>query len=70
MELFLNFQRENISFREEIVVFGVCSSQIFVGQFFFNKQNITNSHNFVTQINEGSSDEFHPVFDENTLVSV
>lgn len=63
MELFLDFQRENISFREEIVVFGVSSSQIFVGQFL-------NSHNFVTQINEGSSDQFHPVFNENTLVSV
>lgn len=63
MELFLDFQRENIGFRKEIVIFGILSNQIFVGQFL-------NSHNFVTQINEGSSDEFHPVFDENTLVSV
>ena len=34
MELFLDFQWENISLRKEIVIFGVLSSHIFVGQFF------------------------------------
>jgi len=45
MELFLDFQWVDVSFRKEIVVFAVLSSHIFKRQFL-------NSHNFVTQVNE------------------
>jgi hypothetical protein len=63
MELFLNFERENIGFWEEIVIFSVLTDNGFIIKFL-------NSHIFIRHVDKSGSNEFHPIFNENTLVSV